>query len=313
MRIALVHGSDRGIEGPDHASGPDRAVDAALHAELTRRSIAFDRPLWNDASVDWTTYDLAIVRTVWDYTRDREAFVTWAAAAAERTVLENPAEVLRWNTHKSYLLELEDRGAPVVPTAWLARGDTVDLAALCEQRGWDEVVLKPAVAAGSDGLTKVGSAPAARRSGQDRLEVLLDSGDVMVQPFRRNIRDGELSLVAIEGQVTHAVRKLPAEGDFRVQSRFGGSYAPEQPSADALALTEWILTAVGAPLLYARVDLIAADDGSLELSEVEATEPDLYLEHSGHGTTALVDAMVRRVESAPLGAAVPHLGRRDTR
>jgi glutathione synthase/RimK-type ligase-like ATP-grasp enzyme len=294
LRIALVHGLD--LAAAEFAEGhdPEAAIDVALHDALRARDVPFERPLWNDRSVDWSVYDIAVVRTVWDYTQDRDAFVAWAARTGAVTTLENPADVLRWNTHKGYLLELEERGAPVVPTAWLGRGDRVDLAELCTARGWDEVVVKPAVGAASEGLVRVGGGPAGQRRAQDLLDALLAVDDVLVQPFRRRIVEGELSLVAVEGRVTHAVRKLPAEGGFRVQGRLGGSYAPEEPSAEAVRLAEWILSALGAPLLFARVDLVTADDGTLELGEVEATEPDLYLEHSEQGTMALVDAILRR-------------------
>jgi glutathione synthase/RimK-type ligase-like ATP-grasp enzyme len=194
------------------------------------RGVPFERPLWSDPAVDWSAYDLAVVRTVWDYTAHRDAFVDWAARVADLTTIENSADVLRWNTHKGYLLELEERGAPVVPTAWLGQGDAVDLADLCAARGWDEVVVKPAVAAGSDGLVRAAGVAAAHRRAQDAVDALLAAGDVMVQPFRRRIVEGELSLVAVEGRVTHAVRKRPADGEFRVQGRFGGRYAPEEPS-----------------------------------------------------------------------------------
>ena len=296
MRLALVHGTDRGAAAFAGADDPEGDVDRVLHEALSARGVAFERPLWDDPAVDWSAYDLAVVRTVWDYTLARDAFVAWAARAGEATRVENPPDVLRWNTHKGYLMELEERGAPVVPTAWLGRGDTVDLAALCASRGWDEVVLKPAVAAGSDGVVRAGGGTAGHRRAQDALDALLDAGDTMVQPFRPRIAEGELSLVAVEGRITHAVRKLPAAGDFRIQGRFGGRYARETPSAEAVGLAEWILEALGTPLLFARIDLITADDGTLELGEVEATEPDLYLGLAEEGATALVDAMVARLE-----------------
>jgi glutathione synthase/RimK-type ligase-like ATP-grasp enzyme len=298
MRLALVHGVDLGADRSSGDRDPEGAIDVALHEALDARGVPFERPLWSDADVDWAGYDLAVVRTVWDYTVARDAFVGWASRAGSLTRVENPPEVLRWNTHKGYLMELEERGAPVVPSAWLGQGDRVDLAALCSSRGWDEVVLKPAVAAGSDGLVRVGGGAAGHRRAQDDLDALLDAGDALVQPFRSRIAEGELSLVAVEGRVTHAVRKRPAAGEFRVQGRFGGRYAPETPSADAVALAEWILETLGVPLLFARVDLVTADDGTLELGEVEATEPDLYLEHSEEGTRALVDAILARLAQA---------------
>jgi len=294
MRIALVHGHDRGADAFRRDADPEGGVDVTLHAALRARGVDFERPLWNDAAVDWSTFDLAVIRTPWDYTEDREGFLAWAQRAATQVTVENPPDVLRWNTHKSYLIELEERGVPVVPTAWFAQGDTIDLAALCAARGWSEFIVKPAVAAGSDGVLRAGEGHADVQAAQVHLEGLLTAGDAMVQPFRARIVEGELSLVAVEGRVTHAVRKLPADGEYRVQGRFGGRYAPEVAAGDAVALAEWILETLGTTLLFARVDLVLADDGTLELGELEATEPDLYLEHSERGTEALVDAIVRR-------------------
>ncbi len=300
MTVALVHGVDAAAAAFADGEDPEGAIDVALHEALTARGIPFARPRWRD-DVDWSAFDLAVVRTTWDYTEDPDGFAAWARRTATAVPVENPPDVLRWNTHKSYLLELEERGAPVIPTAWLARGDTVDLAALCAARGWGDVVVKPAVAAASDGLVRVPGGAAGHRRGQDAFDALLAAGDVLVQPFRPRIAEGELSLIAVDGRVTHAVRKRPADGDFRVQGRSGGSYAPEVPSADAVRLAEWILSVVGTTLLYARVDLLAADDGTLELGELEATEPDLYLEHSEEGTRALVDAIVGRLARGRAG------------
>lgn len=298
MHVALVAGTDTGgfVAPPGAPAGwdPEAGIDATLREALAERAVTVHLPLWNDPSVDWSAFDLAVVRTVWDYVDDRDAFVAWAQRTGAQVELLNPADVLRWNTHKSYLIELEERGAPVVPTAWLAQGDRVRLDELCDARGWVEVVVKPAVAAGSTGVIRVGGSRRDRDEGQAHLDGLLAAGDVMVQPFRMGIAAGELSLVTVEGRVTHAVRKRPAEGEYRVQGRFGGSYARERPSDDAVALAEWIVGAAGTSLLFARVDLVAADDGTLELSELEATEPDLYLGLSEEGTTVLTDAIVRR-------------------
>ncbi len=298
MRLALVHGVDRGADQAQGDHGSDAAIDAPLHAALSARGIDFARPRWNDPRVDWTEYDLAVVRTVWDYTAARDAFVDWAVHAGTVTRVENPPDVLRWNTHKQYLLELEERGAPVVPTAWLARDDRVDLAALCATRDWTDVIIKPAVGADAEGLFRAHGGPIGLARAQDEFDRLLAAGDVMVQPFRTRIGEGELSLVAIDGRVTHAVRKTPAHGEFRVQGRFGGRSTFERASSDAVRLAEWVLETLGTPLLFARVDLLVADDGTLEIGEVEATEPDLYLEQSEEGTRALVDAIVARLERA---------------
>lgn len=295
--LALVTGSDHAAAYFVGVTDPEADVDAPLRSALEARGAGVHRPLWSDPTIDWGRFDLAVVRTTYDYVDDRDDFVAWAARASNDVTLLNPADVLRWNTHKSYLIELEERGAPVVPTAWLAKGDDVRLGELLQLRGWSDVVLKPAIGAGSDGIVRVAEADA-HDVGQDRLAALLARGDVMIQPFRPRIARGELSIIAIEGRITHAVRKIPAAGEFRVQGRFGGSYVRERLTDAASALAAWILETLGTPLLFARVDLVEADDGSLELAEVEATEPDLYLHQAPEAADILADAILRRAGGA---------------
>ena len=251
--------------------------DDVLMAALQRQGIATAHPVWDDPDVDWAAYDLVVIRTTWDYDERREEFVAWAEAVEAVTPLLNPAAVVRWNTHKGYLIELEERGVPVVPTAWLGAGDEVDLAALAHSRRWSRgVVVKPAVGAGSRGLTVIDTHPG---DGQAALDALLVSHDVMVQPLLRRVAtDGELSIVCLDGRYSHAVRKRPRDGELRIQVEFGGTYVPETPTDDLVALAEWVVDATGHDLLYARVDLVPADDGTWQVGEVEATEPSLYLD-----------------------------------
>jgi glutathione synthase/RimK-type ligase-like ATP-grasp enzyme len=277
------------------AAGPSfmHEVDARLAAALRGRGARVHAPRWNDGEVDWESFDVAVVRTTWDYVDDRDAFVAWAAATADRTALWNPADVLRWNTHKSYLLELEDRGAPVVPTAWLAQGDRLDLTELLASRGWSRAVVKPAVAAGSEGLARVDATQAA--AGQRHLDALLATGDAMVQPYLSSVETrGELSVIVVDGEVSHAVRKRPTAGEFRIQEEFGGRYVAETLDRDAAELAAWLVDAAGTELLLARVDLLEDEVGALQLAELEATEPDLYLDAAPGAAARVADAILRR-------------------
>jgi glutathione synthase/RimK-type ligase-like ATP-grasp enzyme len=283
--VALITGSD----GPSFMP----QTDAKLETALRRRGAVVHAPRWNDPDVDWSRYELAVVRTAWDYPSDRDGFVAWAAEAASQTSLWNPADVLRWNTHKSYLLELEDRGAPVVPTAWLARGDHLELADLLARRGWDRAVVKPAVGGGAVGVARVEEGGDA--AGQRHLDELLAAGDAMVQPYLPSIETvGELSVIVIDGEVTHGVRKLPRSGEYRVQEEFGGRMLAEDLDRDTRALVAWLLEAAGAELLYARVDLLEDEVGSVQLVELEVTEPDLFLDAAPGAADRLADAILRR-------------------
>jgi glutathione synthase/RimK-type ligase-like ATP-grasp enzyme len=268
VQIALVTG---GTAAPD--------VDAPLVTALRTRGATVHTPSWGDPDVDWTTFDVAVVRTAWDYPERRNAFVDWAARVASATALWNPADVLRWNTHKSYLLELEDRGAPVVPTAWLAAGDRVDLAELLATRDWKRAVVKPAVGNGADGVLRTFDVSDA--AAQAHLDRVLDAGDAMVQPYLEAVAShGEVSVVAVDGEVTHVVRKVPAAGDYRVQEDHGGVNERldlDGDGAEPAALARWVLDAAGHELLFARVDLVQDENAAWQVAELEVTEPDLYL------------------------------------
>jgi glutathione synthase/RimK-type ligase-like ATP-grasp enzyme len=308
-RIALVTCAQLPTLDPD-----DRPLADALRAQ----GAAVEAPVWDDPSIAWERYDLVLVRSPWDYHRARDAFVAWAVATAEVATLLNPAEVIAWNTDKRYLRTLSALGVPTVPTAWVdgaadKHTDRARLAALVAERGWHErdVIVKPTIGLGSSGLLRVEASAIAGDAGQAHLEQLVASGDAMVQPFIDALeREGELSLVYFAGKLSHALRKRPAIGEFRVQPEFGAATIPEQPSDAQLDVAERALDAarqtlarevvarrgahdarngitarapssasanIAAPeLLYARVDLVAGDDGEPRLMELELVEPTLY-------------------------------------
>ena len=284
MHVALATTTDLEIMDQD---------DDVLGAALERAGASYAMAVWDDPWVDWSTFDVVVIRSTWDYTSRRDEFVAWAAAVEEAgALLCNSAEVVRWNTHKGYLIELEERGAPIVPTAWLGKGDEADLAELAASRRWAGVVAKPVVAAGSEGLL-VATGDLADH--QTAFDALLAEHDVMVQPLLKKIRtDGELSLICIDGEFSHAIRKVPASGDIRSQVEFGGHYSAVDPEDDLIALAEWLVEATGHDLLYARVDLMPEDDGAWVLGELEATEPALYLDHAEGAADRMAAAILAR-------------------
>jgi glutathione synthase/RimK-type ligase-like ATP-grasp enzyme len=283
VRIALATAADQ---------EPTDQDDAPLLAALAGAGHDADLVVWDDPAVTWDAFEAVLIRTTWDYHTRREAFVTWAAAVEARTRLFNAAEVVRWNTHKGYLLELEERGAPIVPTAWLAQGDRVELAALAAARGWSEVVLKPAVGAGGAGIARLRP-----EDGQATLDALTAAGDAMVQPYVPTIATaGELSVILFDGEVSHAVRKIPAAGGLLVQIEYGGMYEPllEVP-ADAAALARWVVETAGHDLLFARVDLLTDEVGSWLVNELEVTEPGLFMHLVPDSAERLVAALEGRL------------------
>jgi glutathione synthase/RimK-type ligase-like ATP-grasp enzyme len=268
--------------------------DAPLPVALRDRGVDVRVAAWDAADVDWSEARAVVIRSTWDYWDRRPEFVAWAERVESVTPLYNPAEVIRWNTHKGYLIELEERGAPVVPTAWLGQGDRVELGELLAGRAWDRAIVKPTVDAGSRGVFRV--EPTTVELAQHHLDALLARGDAMVQPFLEAIEtEGELSVVFLDGAFSHAVRKRPSPGEFRIQLQYGGHYEPERPSGEIVDLAAWILEASGHDYLYARVDLVSDENGIPQLAELEASEPSLYLSRVPEAAGRLADAIVARL------------------
>lgn len=271
--------------------------DRPFHAELAARGVDVAHPIWNDPAVDWSSFDAVLVRTTWDYTDDQEAFAAWAERAGQATRLFNPAHVIRWNTHKGYLRELEAAGVPLAPTVWLPRGTTIDVAATLAERGWTRGFVKPMVGATARETLRftADTAPLA----QAFLERTLAVEDMILQPYLPAVEQaGERSVIFFGGRPSHGVRKVPVPGDYRVQDDFGAHDEPWHPDDDELALATRILHAaqdlVG-ELLYARVDLLEDDDGRLVVTELELVEPSLFFRHDPGAPARLADALLARL------------------
>lgn len=245
----------------------DQLLREALHA----RGVTVRAYPWNDPSLEWSSVDLCVLRSTWDYHHQRDSFLRWAEDVARRTQLWNPVAVLSWNSHKRYLQDLANAGVSVVPTVYFSQRERVDLAALLKERGWERAVIKPAVSASSEGALLVSTE--SMDEAQIHLDYLSRAGDVMVQPYVDSVRtEGERSLVAIDGALTHAVRR----GDV-----FGQSHKSEEvysPAADEVALAQGALHCVSTPILYARVDMVRDDAGVIRLLELELVEPSLMLQ-----------------------------------
>ncbi|HLQ38288.1 MAG TPA: hypothetical protein VK348_10820 [Planctomycetota bacterium] len=281
--------------------------DRCLHAALAARAVEVAQPAWDDGTVDWRSFAAVLIRTTWDYQERREAFVAWAARAGAVTRLFNPAAVVAWNTHKSYLRDLGAAGVPLLPTVWLMRGDRPDVGALLRQHGWDAGFLKPCVGATARQTLRFQGDARGIASAQAHVEQLLPHEDLMLQPYLRTVeRRGEWSAIFVAGELSHCVRKIPVPGDYRVQDDFGARDEPYVPTAAERQLAEHAAAllaraggpcpgADGRPLLYARTDCLWLLDGSSVLSELEAVEPSLFFRHRPATGGLLADALLARL------------------
>jgi glutathione synthase/RimK-type ligase-like ATP-grasp enzyme len=268
-----------------HPPVHDDDLDFLLPA-LRRRGADAEAVVWNDPKADWSSFDLVLVSSTWDYDEDLDAFRAWARRTGKATQLQNPAATIEWNVDKRYLRELEEAGVPIVPTIWTEPGGEDEIERTVAELGWNDVVLKPVVDLGARRLVRVETEMVAR---------LLRAIDApaMAQPFLPALQsEGELSLVYLGGELSHAVRKIPAPGDFRVQPQYGGSVEPVRPTAAAIELAEAALAAAPGEPLYARADMIRDERGDLRLIELELIEPVLFLGRHADAGEALGRAVL---------------------
>lgn len=290
MNIAFATSADH-----RNLTDDDRLAAAALEQRGARVMPA----VWDDPSIDWATFDSVVVRSTWDYYNRADEFRGWIDSLERAGApVWNPPALLRWNMEKTYLRDIERAGARIVPTAWLPRGSEGDVSSLLSgvlaERGWKEAVIKPAVSAAAHRTWRVAQADVPAMAGQ--LAESLSMCDVMVQPFMREIQErGEWSLLFFDGEFSHAVRKTPVAGDFRVQTTFGGQSVSDDPGTAVLEAARRVLSAVpmSSPWLYARVDGIETAQGFM-LLELEMLEPSLFLSHSASGTARFAESIMRR-------------------
>ncbi len=264
--------------------------DDLAHAPLAKRGVAVENVPWDRPNMNWTDYDLVVLRSTWDYQHHAEKFLaTLAAIEHSGTPLRNGTDIVRWNMPKTYLRELDERGVPVVPTLWRERLGPGDLLPLIDEAGSAETVIKPVVSGNAQGAYRLDRESAAARV--DEIEAYFANRPLMMQPFERNIvEEGEFSLIYFNGQLSHSILKVPKSGDFRVQEEHGGDIRAIRADAVLTAAGDAAMRAVGDTLLYGRVDLVRHDK-EFRVMELELIEPALYLRMEPGAPERFADAV----------------------
>ncbi|MCJ7451249.1 MAG: hypothetical protein MUO39_02075 [Steroidobacteraceae bacterium] len=275
---------------------------------LRNQGAVVDTPFWDDPEVDWSRYDVAVLRSTWDYADRLDEFLDWADRCSEQTRLVNPPAVVRWNTDKHYLVHLARADVPVVPTRFIepVMDATAELSRFLDGGfgastvgscgSFEQFVVKPSVGAGSRDAARY------RRQDHKRAEAhvarLLASGrSVMLQPYLARVdHHGETAVIYIGGNYSHAIRKGPL---LRLDDALvAGLFAPEQitqrePDAEERRVADAAFRACSLEQpLYARMDLIHDDDGRPVVLELELTEPSLFFVYAPEAAGRFADALL---------------------
>ena len=266
------------------------ASDAVLRRALESRGADVVVAPWQDIDPAGPAA-LVCPRSTWDYFHCWPEFRRWLESFAGRPMLWNPLETLLWNADKRYLGELEDAGIALPFTRWFEPGERPDADAFLRLAGVPRAVLKPRVS-GAAYATHVMQA-GTRLS--DEQWAPLEAVGSLLQAFVPEIAGGEVSLVYLDGEFSHAAHKLPAAGDYRVQVDHGGTVEPFTPDAALRTFADRVLAAVSHPWLYARVDVVRTVSGPV-LMELELLEPDLFFTEAPAAAERLADALMLRAD-----------------
>ncbi|SDI64644.1 ATP-grasp domain-containing protein [Chryseobacterium jejuense] len=256
--------------------------DTDLISFLKDKRLDVVSTIWNDEKVDWSSFDVAIIKSPWDYHNHLNEFLNWLDHLEQLSIkVLNPVEIIKWNSDKHYLKDIADKQLPVIASEYLEKGssfkkDVFDLL------NADKLVVKPCVSAGAQNTLTINRDNTEERSKE--IDKLLKEQDYIVQPFVEEIKNGEWSFLFFNGKYSHCSLKTPKEGDFRVQHYHGGSISYPTPDPLHIEQAGAYLKSLPQSTLYARVDGVLIDN-TFNLMELELIEPYLFL----NGDKALLE------------------------
>lgn len=268
--------------------------DQLLIPELAKHNIEGTAAIWSDRSVNWADFDYLIFRNTWDYFERESEFNIWLDQIEKAGIKTlNPIKIIKENKHKFYLRDLQKLGIKILPTIFIDKTVQLDIKALLPSH-WATAVIKPAFSAGSY-LTEVFDADESAKISNSYRKIAQEK-ELLLQEFRPEIQKvGETSFIFFNKKFSHAVNKKPVEGDFRVQSQFGGAYKLIHPKQELIEKAQKIINIFPELLLYARVDGIIIDD-ELHLMEIECIEPDLYFDLAEGALQRFVNSIVEIIK-----------------
>ena len=286
MTVIFATCHDRPLVAPD---------DEPLAAALRARGVTVTPMPWTEIS----RYALAdplpvLLRSTWDYHRSPMVFWSWLRAVGDSgRPMWNPPAIARNNIDKVYLEHCEARGIAIPQTRWIDRASQTTVREALAEAGWERAVLKPRIAATAYGTFLV--TRDTELSDRDLAPTRI-SGALLQEFLPEILERGEVSLMYCDNTFTHAVMKRAAEGDYRVQSDFGGSRTAFTPSPGLLAFADRVLASVPEPCLYARVDVVETSRGPM-LMELELIEPELFFLVVPAAAETFADAIVRKLSA----------------
>lgn len=249
--------------------------DLLVQKAIEKRGLKAYRTSWSNPDFDWSSTKAVIFRTTWDYFERFDEFSIWLNQVSKLTQLINAKNQLLWNIDKHYLQDLSDKGINIPKTFFIEKGSSATLDQLQQETGWVDFVLKPAISGAARHTYKLDSTTLSDH--EPVFQKLIANEAMLIQEFQHHIiTDGEISIMLMGGQYTHAIIKKAKKGDFRVQDDFGGSVESYSPTKEEIAFAERAFAVCDPLPVYGRADIIRDNNKQLAISELELIEPELW-------------------------------------
>eukprot|EP01080_Neovahlkampfia_damariscottae_P011126 gene11126-3945_t len=246
--------------------------------------------VWSDSSVDYKQFSFLIIRSLWDYVENYKEFTNWLhKMKSENIRIYNPIDLITWNSHKKYLIDLETHGVPIVPSIFCKKNTSLeDLKELLKSKKWKKFVFKPCVGNDSKGVFLVDNFDDLTQEKETQIIELSKSEDFLIQEFQSSIFNGEISLIYFHGEFSHSILRKPGVKDEFRQYKFEASLYKETQELIELGnkTMECLVKCTNlqkSEILYARIDLMKSESNNekYHISEIELFEPTLFFSLDG--------------------------------
>ena len=261
--------------------------DAVLVKIFERKSIRSTPVLW-DSDNDWSPFDCLIIRSCWDYHTRVAEFREWCLMLKKQQIkVWNPIDIVLWNHEKTYLKDLETKGANIIPTEWYEKGSSCNVQEIIERKAAEKIIIKPTIGASAHGVLL-----ADRNNAQElqpEVNATLENSGIMIQPFIKEVQtQGELSLMFAGREYTHAIVKFPKPGHH--VGIYDETVRLIEPDVSIIKEAKRIVEMVESQILYARVDGFIVN-GEFLLNELELIEPYLFFDLYPQGAEKFVEVL----------------------
>ena len=253
--------------------------DNLLKKELEKLGLGVIKKAWNSLDFNWSETRFAVFRSTWDYFDKFRDFKRWLEKVKEETTFINSYELVYWNLDKKYLIELNKKGINIPTSEVITKNDNINLESLFKKYDFNEAIIKPTVSGAARETYRINKNNFYEY--ESKFFELKSKEDLIFQEFLSNITSrGEISLIFIGKNYTHAVKKIAKEGDFRVQDDHGGSVEVYNASKEEILFAQNCLSKCPTLPIYSRVDIIYDNESEISLGEMELIEPELWFRNN---------------------------------